>query len=285
MSAAAIGAHVGRLAEIDLAEAATRIGADCVQVFLGDPQDWKADPLAGIDDAAVRASLAKLGLRLYVHAPYVINVASPDNRIRIPSRNLLQRTVTAAGQVGAAGVVVHGGHVPAGADPAAGVANWGKAVQRLEPGAPLLIENTAGGEGAMARSLDQLGRLWDIVGGHDVGLCLDTCHAFAAGHRLDTVVAEVRAVTGRIDLVHANDSRDPFGSGRDRHADLGTGTIGARAVAQVVREAGCPAVLETPGAKAGADGEGGVTAEIAWLRAWLSDPDAAGTGPAPRPEG
>lgn len=265
-----VGVHVGRLDEIDVVAAARQRGADCVQVFLADPQDWKAVPLAGIDVEQVRRDLQDAGLAVYVHAPYVINVASANNRIRIPSRNLLQRTLTAAATIGAAGVVVHGGHVTARDDRTVGIDNWRKTIARLEPVVPVLVENTAGGEGAMARTLDQLARLWAAISaaaqtsGAEVGVALDTCHAFSAGLDLSTVVADVRARTGRIDLVHANDSRDPAGSGRDRHADLGAGVIGAEVVTSVVAEAaagGADAVLETAGATRGH------AADIAALRA------------------
>ncbi|HSF26334.1 MAG TPA: deoxyribonuclease IV [Actinomycetes bacterium] len=259
-----VGAHVGRIDEIDLVAEARSRGADCVQIFVSDPQDWKATPLDGVDAEAVRRAAAEADIAVYVHAPYVINVATTNNRIRIPSRKLLQQVVTAAGAIGAAGVIVHGGHVTSGADAAAGFANWAKALDRLEPGAPVLIENTAGGNGAMARTVEQLERLWAAVGHTDVGLCLDTCHAFSAGIELAEVVERFRAVTGRVDLVHANDSRDPFGSARDRHADLGEGEIGAEPVAAVVAAAGCDAVLETPGVKAGH------AQDIAWLREQLT---------------
>ena len=88
---------------------------------------------------------------------------------------------------------------------------------------PVLIENTAGGDNAMARRFDALARLWDAVGEFDVGFCLDTCHAHAAGEELVDAVDRIKAITGRIDLVHLNDSRDAFGSGADRHANIGAG--------------------------------------------------------------
>ena len=104
--------------------------------------------------------------------------------------------------------------------------NWRKffARQAEEGGFPLpiLIENTAGGDNAMARQFDVLARLWDAVGEFGVGFCLDTCHAFAAGEDLVGIVDRVKAITGRIDLVHLNNSRDEFGSARDRHANIAT---------------------------------------------------------------
>jgi deoxyribonuclease-4 len=99
----------------------------------------------------------------------------------------------------------------------------------------------------MTRHLDRIAALWDAIGEFEPGFCLDTCHAFAAGIELVDVVDRVRAITGRIDLVHVNNSRDEFGSGRDRHANLGDGQIDPAALAAVVAAAGAPAVLETPG--------------------------------------
>ncbi len=147
---------------------------------------------------------------------------------------------------------MHGGHVTAGVDFAEGLENWRKAVERIERPLPMLIENTAGGDGAMARSLDAIGRLWEAVteaagdDGENVGFCLDTCHANSAGIDLADAVDRVKAITGRIDLVHCNNSRDEFGSGRDRHADIASGTIDPALLLDVVRAAGATAICETP---------------------------------------
>ena len=104
-------------------------------------------------------------MHAYIHAPYRINVASTNNRIRIPSRKLLGQYLAAAAEIGARGVIVHGGHVTADADADEGYANWRKAVERTERPVPMLIENTAGGDNAMARGLDAVARLWDAIGG------------------------------------------------------------------------------------------------------------------------
>ena len=189
-----------------------------------------------------------------MHAPYVINVATTNNRIRIPSRKLLQQHVDAAAAIGAKGLVVHGGHVAKSDDPATGFDNWRKAVQATHLKLPVLIENTAGGENAMARYLERLARVWDAIsaaeGFERVGFCLDTCHAHAGGNDLATVVADVVKITGSIDLVHCNNSRDDFGSGADRHANLGSGRISSEDLLSVVRDAGAPVVCETPGGAA-----------------------------------
>jgi deoxyribonuclease IV len=235
-----IGAH---LTDPDPVARAQAIGAETVQFFLGDPQDWKP-PQFPVEPDRLRAA----GLDVYVHAPYRINVASPNNRIRIPSRNHLELYLRAAAEIGAKGLVVHGGYVPSGSDPADGYENWRKAVQRIERPVPMLIENTAGGAGqAMAHGLDGLARLWEAIGGAgDIGFCLDTCHAFASSVDLAGIVGRVKAVTGRIDLVHCNNSRDEFGSGRDRHAGLQDGHIEPKLLLDVVKAAGTAVICETP---------------------------------------
>ncbi|MEV6366069.1 deoxyribonuclease IV [Micromonospora musae] len=254
-----IGAHVD--STDPLAEASAR-EADAVQFFLSDPQGWKA-PKPREDAAQLRDA----EVDVYVHAPYVINVATLNNRIRIPSRKLLLAHAGAAATVGAKGLVVHGGHVNAGDDLAVGFDNWRKTfAYAADSGGfevPVLIENTAGGENACARRLDALARLWDAVGEYEVGFCLDTCHAHAGGEELLGLVDRVKAITGRIDLVHANNSKGGFDSGQDRHDNLGGGTIDPDLVVAVIRAAGAPVVVETPG---GVDGQAD---DIAFLREQL----------------
>jgi deoxyribonuclease-4 len=262
MTALRIGGHVDQTDP--LAEAKAR-EATLSQFFLGDPQDWK-DPVIAYEGGAdaLRADAEAVDVDLYVHAPYRINVATTNNRIRIPSRKLLQKYVAAAASIGAKGLIVHGGHLLQNDDPEIGYDNWRKCIDQLDMTVPLLIENTAGGDNAMARRLDRIARVWDAIGaasgGDTVGFCLDTCHAHAGGEELGDVVDRVLAITGRIDLVHANDSRDDFDSGADRHTNFGSGQIKPDDLVAVVRDAGAPVVCETPG---GADGQG---ADIAWLR-------------------
>jgi len=136
-------------------------------------------------------------------------------------------------------------------DPEKGFDNWRKAVDATDLKVPLLIENTAGGDNAMARHADRIGRVFDAVsraeGADRVGFCLDTCHAHAGGIPLDTAVERLLSLTGRIDLVHANDSRDAFDSGADRHTNFGDGLVDHDAFVEVVRDAGAPVIVETPG--------------------------------------
>ena len=247
-----IGSHVP---PSDPLGAAAAEGADCVQIFLGDPQGWKKpDPR---DDAA---ELKASPVPIYVHAPYLINLASANNKIRIPSRKILQQTCDAAAEIAAVAVIVHGGHVASEDDMEEGFARWRKGLESVETDIPIYLENTAGGSHAMSRHFDVIGRLWDRIGDLGIGFCLDTCHAHAAGEELVDAADRIKAITGRIDLVHANDSKDEPGSGRDRHENLGAGRIDPQALVAVVAAVGAPVVVETPG---GAEAQ---AADIAWLR-------------------
>lgn len=250
-----IGAHVRQ--DDDPIGAGEALGADVVQLFLTDPQKW--NKLAPHPKAE---QILQSPIDVVVHSSYVINVASLNNRIRIPSRKAVTEQAKAAADLGAIGLVVHGGHVRDGEDQAEGFTNWRKLFEReADKGGfplPILIENTAGGDAAMARHFDDIARLWDEVGDFGAGFCLDTCHAWAGGEDLVGVVERVKAITGRIDLVHLNNSRDEFNSARDRHANLADGTIDAEVLAEVVRTAQAPVILETP-----ADG---IADDLAYLR-------------------
>ena len=237
-----IGAHVR---DNDPLRAAAETGAEVVQFFLCDPQSWdppKLHPQA--------SALAAAGLTIFIHSPYQINIASTNNRLRIPSRKAVIDHAKVAAQVGASGLIVHGGHVTRDEDIETGLDNWRKLFERQADkggfAVPILIENTAGGDHAMARKWEMLARLWDKIGEFGPGFCLDTCHAFAGGEDLADVAQRAKAITGRIDLVHLNNSRDEFDSGRDRHANIKKGTIDPEMLVSVLAAADAPAVVETP---------------------------------------
>jgi deoxyribonuclease IV len=254
-----VGAHVGRERPLETAAA---VGAGCVQIFLSDPQGWRKPPPR--EDAE---ELRRSPLPLYVHAPYLVNVCSPRNNVRYGSRKILQETCEAAADVGAAAVIVHGGHAEDGI--AEGVGRWVRTLEMLETAVPLLIENTAGGDNAVARRFHVLARLWEALAPAkndvDLGFCFDTCHAHAAGEDLSDAVERARAIVGRIDLLHANDSRDPPGTGADRHANLGAGEMDAGVLEAMIRAAGPPVVVETPG------GARELRADVEFVRAALAD--------------
>jgi len=249
LSIVLIGAHVGQ--EDPLGDA-RELGLDALQMFLGDPQSF-TKPAARSAAEALRSG----GIPIYVHAPYRLNVCHPSPRIRVPSRKTLAQTVEAAADVGAAGVIVHGGH--AEDDPAEGPIRWWKVFEEREFATRVLIENTAGGDNAVARYVDQIARLWEKLEGYPVGFCFDTCHAHAAGEDLADVVERVLKVVGVIDVLHCNDSRDLAGTGADRHANLGAGKMDLEILGAMVEASKAPVViLETPSP--------GVVDDIKWVR-------------------
>ena len=251
-----IGAHLRQ--DENPVVTAEDLGIDIFQMFVTDPQKWNK-PQPHPHAAQIRDS----PIDVVVHSSYQINVASLNNRLRMPSRKAVEQQAAAAKELGAIGLVVHGGHLRDGEDAAEGFANWRKLFERQADkggfGVPILIENTAGGDHAMARTLESIERLWDAVGDFaEAGFCLDTCHAWAGGEDLVGLVDRIKAITGRIDLVHLNNSRDEFDSGRDRHANLESGHIDPDVLVELMRSADAPAVLETP--------SDGVADDLAYLR-------------------
>lgn len=264
-----MGAHVD---QHDPITAARELGAGCVQFFLGNPLGWKGPEVAYEGGAeALKAAGIEADVEFFIHAPYVLNVATTNNRVRIPSRKLLQQQVKAAAEIGAKGVIVHGGHVGKDDNAEVGFDNWRKCVEGLELPIPILIENTAGGANAMARHLERIERLWDAISMsgniNQVGFCLDTCHGHAGGNELVGLVDKIKAITGRVDLVHCNDSRDAFNSGADRHANLGDGFADPDGIIAVIRDANAPVILETPGSTPEH------RADLEWLSERLGDPE------------
>ncbi|HVM36690.1 MAG TPA: deoxyribonuclease IV [Actinomycetota bacterium] len=239
-----IGAHVPGVLPLQEAE---EVGADCIQMFVGNPQSFRKPPPREDADELISANVP-----MYVHAPYLINVASPNNRIRIPSRKLLQQSLDCAHAIGASGLIVHGGH--AEDDVKEGFVRWRKALEQIESDVPVLIENTAGGTNAVARYVHDLARLWDCVGTLNPGFCFDTCHAHAAGEDLSDVVERALAAVGKIDVVHCNNSRDAAGSGADRHANFASGKIDNATLLHMVNASRSQVLIcETPWERIGDD--------------------------------
>jgi len=231
--------------------AAEDLGAGCLQIFLSDPGSWKKPPPHPEADAIREADVD-----VYVHAPYLINVCNPKPNVRYGARKILQQTCTAAAEIGAAGVIVHGGHAEDGIEE--GYGRWLRTLEMLESDVPVLIENTAGGDNAVARRFEALAGLWEAISAYDgpveVGFCFDTCHAHAAGEELSDAVERAVAITGRLDLLHANDSRDAAGTGADRHERLGEGKVDTDALRGMIRAGaatGAPVIVETPGPSEG----------------------------------
>ena len=252
-----IGAHISSAKAI---EENKYVKGNTFQIFISSPQMWKSPkPREDVD------VLQDFEGPIYVHAPYLINVATANNKVRHPSRKLLKDTCKVAASFGAKAVIVHGGSVGEGGDIAKGYEYWRKAIQEVEnTGMRILVENTAGGKNSIAREMASIERLWEVVGDLNVGLCLDTCHSWAGGIPTKDAVKGFKKLVKKIDLVHFNDSKDEFNSSRDRHQNLGKGNIPKDELEYVIKNCKTDIIAETPG---GLDEQ---KKDIAWIRRRLS---------------
>jgi deoxyribonuclease IV len=263
-----LGTHLslhGDLAGVPARAAA--MGAQAVQLFLGNPRGW-ATP-AGVPgaDATFRRAAADSGLVVLVHSAYLINLGSPTALTYERSVASVAHALARGTAVGAAGVVVHTGSYVAEGGRDAAMRQVREALlpmlDVLPAGAPdLLLEPTAGQGRSLAARIDDLGPYLDALERHPkVRICLDTCHAFVAGHDLSApggmtaMLDHLVGVTGagRLAAVHANDSVHGCGSFRDRHERVGRGRIGLEPFRDLLAHpavAGLPVVLETPGGSA-----------------------------------
>jgi deoxyribonuclease-4 len=240
---------------------ADEIGAAAVQVFASNPRGWALSAGDPAKDEEFRGTCAH---PVFVHAPYLVNFGSPTEATLRKSVDSVAHSLQRAAAVGARGVVVHAGSAVAGAHRDVAIAQLREHLMPLldgldAAGPQLLIEPTAGGGQALAATVQDLGPYFAALDDHEMlGVCLDTCHAFAAGHDLaapggmkKTLDALVRTVgRGRLKLVHANDSKDPLGSLRDRHEAIGHGRIGKDPFVELFRHPATrdvPVVVETPG--------------------------------------
>jgi deoxyribonuclease-4 len=254
----AVGAHVFVGSGLPKALAyAQEIGAQVVQVFVSNPRGWAPSAGNPAQDEAFAAACAAAGMPVYVHAPYLVNFGSPTEATRRKSVEAVTHSMKRGMAIGAKGVVVHAGSAVAGTqrDDAMGQLREHllPLLDAADPDGPkLLVEPTAGGRGALCATVDQLAPWFAQLDDHPMlGVCLDTCHLYAAGHDLAAPGGGKKTLgRGRLGLVHANDSKDPLGSGRDRHASIGEGHIGKDMFAELFRHPatrGVPVLVETPG--------------------------------------
>jgi len=264
-SAPPIGAHIqikGGLAKGGLAYT-DAVGARAVQVFVGNPRGWKLTAGDPKQDALFIEGCSERDVPSFIHTPFLVNVGSPTEATVDQSIASIAHNLARGAQLGCAGVVVHAGS-------AVGEDRYEAALRQLherllpvlealaDDGPRLLIEPTAGGGKSLAATVEDLGPYLAALENHPlVGVCFDTCHAWAAGHdlavpggmtaTLDALEATVGP--GRLGLVHANDSLDECGSKRDRHTTIGEGSIGAAPFAELLAHpstSGVPVVVETP---------------------------------------
>jgi deoxyribonuclease-4 len=262
-----------------------RSEAAAVQVYVSNPRGWALAAGDPRQDEAFAGGCADRGVVAYVHASLLVNLGSPTPATVERSVATLEHALRRASAIGARGVVFHAGsavdaeHVDRAADQVRDALL--PLLERAEAeGLPkLLVEPSAGGGRSLAARVEELGPYLDAVERHPwLGTCFDTCHAWAAGHdlaapggmtaTLDALVAAVGA--DRLWLVHANDSKDPCGSTRDRHESVGRGTIGEGAFAELLAHPaaqGVPVIVETPN-----DDGAGHPADIALLRSLVPRP-------------
>jgi deoxyribonuclease IV len=265
-----IGAHIqirGGLAKGGLAYT-DAVGARAVQVFVGNPRGWRLTAGNPVQDALFVEGCAERGVPAFIHTPFLVNVGSPTEATVEQSITSIAHNLARGAELGCRGVVVHAGS-------AVGEDRYDAALRQLherllpvldalpDDGPRLLIEPTAGGGKALAATVEELGPYFAALENHPlIGVCFDTCHAWAAGHDLSVpggmtaTLDALEATVGpdRLGLVHANDSLDECGSKRDRHTTIGEGSIGSGAYgtgpfAELLAHpsvAGVAVVVETP---------------------------------------
>lgn len=256
-----IGAHVSVAGGLERAVGNARaVGCESLQVFVSNARGWAPPPVDPAADERFRADLQAAGLGpLFVHAPYLVNFASASPLTRERSREVVAATLAKAAAIGATGVVVHAGAALASGR-TAGLATTREALLPLADaaGPDLVLELTAGTRGALAARFEEMAELLAACEHHPrLKVCMDTCHAQAAGYDLGDPAGATKALDelfttlgDRVVLVHANDSRDPVGAGRDRHCPIGTGTIGDQGFAAILAHPGLaalPVITETTG--------------------------------------
>lgn len=261
-----IGAHVpttGGMAKRSIQYAQT-IKTEAIQVFASSPRTWAMPPTNPEADQAFIVKAQELDIETYVHAPFLINLGSPTEATYKNSLASTQYSLKRGRDIGALGVVIHTGSA---VDEAHVKQAWKQIhkgmmpiLEKLDDKDPwLLLEPTAGQGQSLVKKLDDLTKYFEALEWHPkVGVCLDTCHVFAAGHDIKTkggmtktidLLVEV-AGKERIQLIHANDSMDVLGSLKDRHQNLGEGELGIEPFAELIAHpaiANAPLILETPG--------------------------------------
>jgi deoxyribonuclease IV len=258
-----IGAHVSPAGGLAKAvERGEERGCRAIQIFNQSPRMWRPTTYRDEDVAAFANAMGRSSIKaVLIHAVYLLNCASDDPDIRAKSLASLTHSLRAGRQIGARAVVLHPGSAKTGDVPSA-IARAGETIREAlaeSEECPLHLENTAGAGGTLGRSFDELAALLEAVdGGERVGVCLDSCHLFASGYDIRTSTgmgATLREATrklgrGRIGSLHLNDSKASLGSGRDRHANVGTGELGEEGCAAFLSSPTLqrlPCVLETPG--------------------------------------
>ncbi len=260
-----LGAHVPTAGGLDQApQRGESIGADAIQVFTRNQLQWQAQPVSAREARAFKSACARYGLRhVCAHGSYLLNLASPERTLLRRSRAAFVAEIRRCQALGISELVLH-----PGAHRGRGAADGVKAVaeglndaidKTPKSGVRLLVEITAGQGTCLGASVEELAAIVGAVERRErVGICLDTCHLYAAGYDLasprgyEAVLEACAQQIGldRLGALHLNDTRSELGSHLDRHAPLGAGRLGRTVFTRIVRDqrlAGLPLILETPG--------------------------------------
>ena len=238
------------------------IGASSIQIFNQSPRAWKPTNYTDDDFAEFREEMKSSSVEsVIIHAVYLINPATPDKELRKKSLKSLAHALSIGDGIGATGVVLHPGSRK-DADLIPAMVRSGEVIEeaiKQTETCPVLIEQMAGHKGILGHTFEEIEAITEAAGGGNrIGACLDSCHLFAAGYdirtpeTLTTVVDDLERLLGkkRLKALHLNDSKDPFGSKKDRHEDIGEGEIGDKSMSWFLSEPrfeGLTATMETPG--------------------------------------
>jgi deoxyribonuclease-4 len=273
-----LGAHVSIVGGVDKAiDRAASIRAECIQIFSGAPIAWKRKTYSEEELGTYRQKVQSTGIEpAFIHAPYLVNLATDVDDILARSVDALVADMRAAHLLGALGVVVHlGSHAPAGWDERFGqvIAACSRILAATPDDTWLILENRAA-VGQIGSTLAELGVIVRAVASERIKICLDTQHAWAVGYDLKTsaglsvTLEEFAQAIGleRLVLVHANDSGCPMGARLDRHENIGQGSIGLDGFTNLMSRSeleAVPFVLEVPGF----DGDGPDARNVELLKA------------------
>ena len=255
-----IGAHVSVAGGLtNGVDRATAIGAECIQIFVGAPQRWSNAKYTAEEAEEFKRAVGENNLNpVFIHGPYLVNLASKRGDVRAISRRVLVSQLEWAEKIGAVGVIVH---VGSGGDNALDLAEAGlrDVLTKYSGSAKFLLENDAGAGQRIGKRFSEIGRLIKAADNDErLGVCFDTCHALVSGYEirerdsLDATMEEFDAEIGldRLVVVHANDSKGDLGSNKDRHENIGEGEIGEDSFEMILSHndlRGLPFVLEVPG--------------------------------------
>ena len=257
-----IGAHVSISGGVEKAvERQKEETGNCGQIFAGSPRTWKVSEYEEEQGQKFEAEREKQGQNPYViHSTYLVNLATPKDDLFEKSLKCLQSELEAAQKLGVEYVVFHpGAHTGSGRD--TGIERIAEGIDRLDipQDVTLLLENTAGKGTTLGKSMGELREMMEKTDTEDnkLGVCIDTCHAHAAGYNLadekgfQDFIQEVEEDLGfdNLKVLHLNDSKDERGSEKDNHQDIGYGNIGEKGFSNIVnseRLQDVPMIVETP---------------------------------------